>query len=171
MARFWSSTTCSASTTATSRSSSSASPRSAGSPSRESAPTPRRSAPGRSRTRSSTRTRSRRRSSRSSRATSRRRRWSAPILPGTGESDPEELLLLRVEVVGADHALVAELRQLLELGGVVALARRLRLLRRLLLVGLVLGGPPLLLAVLAPAGHPRGHTDASRASQQSRSLS
>src|SRR6476660_2299160 len=77
--------------------------------------------------------------------------------------DAEQLLLLGLEVLGADHALVAELGELLQLGGVVPAGRccgrrcSLRRRRRLLFIGLlVLGGPFLLLAMLDPARNSSG---------------
>src|SRR5262245_19341968 len=44
-------------------------------------------------------------------------------LPSWPLLDPEDLFLLRLEILGGDHAVVAKLRELLELGRVVATAR------------------------------------------------
>src|SRR5512132_197257 len=90
--------------------------------------------------------------------------------------DAEQLLLLRLEVVGADHALVPKLGELLELGGVVGPARcrlcgRRRRWRLLLVGGLVLRGPLLILVVPHPSRHPGSHADTSRSADQYRSSS
>src|SRR5947207_2166690 len=85
------------------------------------------------------------------------RSWTRPRRP---ESDPEQLLLLGLEVLGRDYALIAQLREPFELGGVVGRRGRgggRRGRHRLFGVGsLVLGPPPLFLSTPDPTRHSDG---------------